>query len=187
STLVRFLKLHILPSLTNIDLPLAAHARQAARMNNWEGLLALNSLAYAVRASRELRTASLQTGRRRLASLAAASDCPIVRKLHEIACENPRFGHAPVVWGAVCHRLPERATLVALVYQVVAGYCTAAPKAMRIGQEAVQRVLTSILAEASAGIDTALKTPVEKIGFFDPILDIASMNHEFADERLFLS
>ena len=41
--------------------------------------------------------------------------------------------------------------------------------------------------ETGARIAQALTIAREAIGWFDPLLDIASMRHETADERLFIS
>ena len=83
--------------------------------------------------------------------------------------------------------IPLRASLEAYYYHCVSCICTAAPKLIRIGQEGSQRVLGACLAETGARIAQALTISREAIGWFDPLLDIASMRHETADERLFIS
>lgn len=187
-TFAWFLIHHILPAAAAVDLPLAAHARRAASSpERWNELPSLNQLAAALRASRELRAASLQTGRRRLATLASCAPSPVIRHMAELAQKDPAFGHAPIVWGAACAEIPEHAALTTLLYQTLATFATAAPKLLRIGQEAVQRALSAAFTHAPEAIRHALQTPLDDIGFFDPLLDIASMRHETATERLFIS
>ncbi|HEY5793032.1 MAG TPA: urease accessory UreF family protein [Chthoniobacterales bacterium] len=187
ASLLAFLRRHILPAARRVDLPLAAWAHRAARQNDFAALLETDGLAGALRPARELRAASLQTGRRRLAMLAAVRPAPLLREYQRAAEESPHVGHHAPVWGAACAAVSLPAALTAYHYQTLACFCAAAPKLLRIGQEAAQRVLTAALAEAGAAIEFAQRVERGDIGWFDPVLDIASMRHEIADERLFIS
>ena len=76
----------------------------------------------------------------------------------------------------------------AYLYQSLAGYCGAALKLIRIGQEGCQRVLTAALAQTDAIVDSAMQAdPATAVGWFNPLLEIAAMRHERAFERLFIS
>ncbi|MGC2578896.1 MAG: urease accessory UreF family protein, partial [Terrimicrobiaceae bacterium] len=68
-SLHEFFEEHVLPALTHVDLPLAREARSAAISGDRDDLMTVDRLAGALRIPRELREASLQTGRRRLAIL----------------------------------------------------------------------------------------------------------------------
>ena len=149
--------------------------------------LRIDRLAGALRIPRELREASLQTGRRRLAILIRLRPTPELEALSRIALEDPFAGHHAVVWGVSCVSIPSTASLAAYYYHSVSCLCTAAPKLIRIGQEGTQRVLTACLDDAKRCVANGLKIPRHEIGWFDPMLDIASMRHEIADERLFIS
>ncbi len=182
-----FLQDHFIPAITHVDLPLVRESRSAAIAGDRADLIVLDRLAGALRVPRELREASLQTGRRRLAILVRLRPTPELEMLDQISREDPLAGHHAVVWGASCARLPMRASLEACYYHSVSCVCTAAPKLIRIGQEGTQRVLSVCLREADGRVSQALGIPREAIGWFDPVLDIASMRHELADERLFIS
>ena len=182
-----FLHEHAIPGLTHVDLPLVREARAAAMAGNHADLLAVDQVAAALRVPRELREASLQTGRRRLAILIRLRATPELELLHAISVENALAGHHAIVWGVSCVSIPLRESLQAYYYHCVSCICTAAPKLIRIGQEGTQRVLGACLAETGGQIAQALTIPREAIGWFDPLLDIASMRHETADERLFIS
>ena len=186
-SLREFLRDHIIPGLTHVDLPLVRDARSAAIAGDREDLVAIDRLAGALRIPRELREASLQTGRRRLAILIRLRPTPELEILSQIALEDPFAGHHSVVWGVSCASLPVIASLAAYYYHSVSCLCTAAPKLIRIGQEGTQRVLTACLDDAKRNVANALDIPRHEIGWFDPMLDIASMRHEIADERLFMS
>jgi urease accessory protein len=182
-----FLHEHAIPGLTHVDLPLVREARAAAMAGNHADLIAVDQLAAALRVPRELREASLQTGRRRLTILIRLRATPELELLHQISREDARAGHHAIVWGVSCVRIPLRESLEAYFYHCVSCLCTAAPKLIRIGQESAQRVLGACLAETDARVAQALTIAREAIGWFDPLLDIASMRHETADERLFIS
>jgi urease accessory protein len=186
-SLLRFLQERILPALTYVDLPIVREARSAANAGNRDDLIEIDRLAGALRIPRELREASLQIGRRRLAILIRLRPTPELEALAQIVLEDPLAGHHAVVWGVSCVSLPVCASLAAYYYHSVSCLCTAAPKLIRIGQEATQRVLTSCLNQAERCIANALEIPRRQIAWFDPLLDIASMRHEIADERLFIS
>ena len=119
--------------------------------------------------------------------LAAVSSLPIIRAYQDRAASDPTIGHHAAVWGAACRGLPVRAALTAYLYQSLSSYCAAAPKLIRIGQEGIQRVLTAALGGAMPTVEAALAVAREDIGWFDPLVDIASMWHEISDERLFIS
>jgi urease accessory protein len=186
-SLLEFLREHVLPALTQVDLPLVREARAAALAGDREDLACIDRLAGALRIPRELREASLQTGRRRLAILIRLRPAPGLETLNQIALEDPLAGHHSIVWGVSSVSIPVSASLVAYFYHSVSCLCTAAPKLIRIGQEGTQRVLTACLGEAKRCVACALEVPRDQIGWFDPVLDIASMRHEIACERLFIS
>jgi urease accessory protein len=187
ASLCVFLRDHFIPALTHVDLPLVRESRSAAIAGDRADLIALDRLAGALRVSRELREASLQTGRRRLAILIRLRPTPEMKLVDQISREDPLAGHHAVVWGVSCAGLPVRASLEAYYYHSVSCICMAAPKLIRIGQEATQRALSGCLDDADRWVSQALGIPREAIGWFDPVLDIASMRHELADERLFIS
>jgi len=63
----------------------------------------------------------------------------------------------------------------------------AALKLIRIGQDGVQRTLRTAGAE-TARVTAASRTIArEDAGVFNPLLEIAAMRHERAEERLFIS
>ena len=101
-SLREFLREHVIPALTHVDLPLVREARSAAIAGDREDLVAIDRLAGALRIPRELREASLQTGRRRLAILIRLRPTPELETLSQIALEDPFAGHHAVVWGVSC-------------------------------------------------------------------------------------
>jgi urease accessory protein len=113
--------------------------------------------------------------------------CPLLARLQEAAGRGETPAHHVTVYGCASRNFGLREMLESYYYQTVAGFCSASLKLIRIGQEGAQRVLSACLAKASVVIDASLALPSDEIGWFDISMDIASMRHEIADERLFIS
>jgi urease accessory protein len=94
--------------------------------------------------------------------------------------------HHAVVFGAGLSPLPTQALLTSWAFQSLSAVCLAAPKLLRIGQNAAQQVLTTSLAGMEANVARSLTVSREELGWFDPFMEIASMQHEIAYERLFI-
>jgi urease accessory protein len=137
----------------------------------------------------ETRSASLQLGQRRLKALRTISDAPILEEYEGLIREGEAEGHHLVVCAlqAYVGGVPLLEALTAYAYQALAAICAAAMKLMRMGQEACQRVLAGAAAQVGAAVEASLKVERESAGWFDPLLEIASMRHELAEERLFIS
>jgi urease accessory protein len=110
--------------------------------------------------------------------------------LHEFArdVDDGRTpGHHPVVYGIGLAHFPQGALLTSWAFQSLSAVCLAAPKLLRMGQNAAQRVLTAALADMEIHVAHSLLIRREEFGWFDPLVEIASMQHETAYERLFIS
>lgn len=185
SSLSDFLLLQIIPLLQNIELPYVRYAYEAAADGNLEALGDLSLEIGAWKICREAREASVQLGSRRLQTLRKiVAD----RRLNDFA-EQAAPPHHLVVYGLqmASMRVPLSAALTAYFYQALAGICSAALKLIRIGQEGVQRVLRQALDECPGAVGSSMNVERENAGWFNPLLEIASMRHEHAAERLFIS
>jgi urease accessory protein len=149
--------------------------------------LETDTISGAVKLSRELREASRRVGQRRLESLIKIRPTPMLEKLQSEIQAGKASGHHSTVFGCACVELQVADALIAYFYQSVSGFCFASLKLLRIGPDGVQRVLTECLAKTDEIVDAAGKVSTEEIGWFDPVLDLASMRHEIANERLFIS
>ena len=188
-TLGRYLSLQILPALANHELPYLRYAMVAAEDGNLQLLCQLDEEISAWKAAKETREASIQLGVRRLRALRVISDNPLLGAYDECITNRLAAGHHLITCAiqAVVERVPLEAALQAYAYQSLASVCSAALKLIRIGQDGCQRVLRSSLRECAAMIDQSLSVERADAGWFNPVLEIASMRHEFADERLFIS
>jgi urease accessory protein len=189
ATLKEFLFRSVLPSLRQAELPLAAHAWDAFGVPDWPRVGELCRLSAALKAPREIRTASGNIGRQRAELAALLHAHPLAREyLRRADAESWPF--AAAVSAALEGRVlgaPRTAVLAGLYYSSVAALLSAAMKVLRLGQNAAQSLLTEALAAAPANITAAERVPFGEIGWFNPWLDIAAARHESSDSRMFIS
>ncbi|HEY3756396.1 MAG TPA: urease accessory UreF family protein [Opitutaceae bacterium] len=185
-----FLLESVLPLLAQTDLPLAASAWSASgEPPNWRRLEELCFLASATRGAREPRTASNAIGSQRL-SMAARLRGGVAAAF----LERSTAGHWPcpsAIVAAIEARsigAPAEAALAGIIYSTVAALLAAAVKLLRLGQNAVQSLLTECLSQAPKLIAASVSPRDDTaIGAFAPWWDVAAARHEAADFRLFIS
>ena len=183
ATLLDFFRGQIIPALARFELPHLRFAREAARGGDVPELCALDRELSAWKVARELRDASARLGSRRLLALLQIDSCELLQRCE---AELP-WKHHLVIYGAQMRNAPLDAALTAYLYQSLSGFCVAAMKLIRIGQEGCQRALRAALALSPRTVADSLAVARAGEGWFNPLLDIASMRHEHANERLFIS
>jgi urease accessory protein len=187
ASLREFLLEQALPAFAQTDLVVAAAAWTAAGdPSDLATLTSLCQLGSALRGSREPREAAEAIGRQRLELLAnRPSPAALVLALRDQGGSTPSSVIAALEARSI--GAPVEAALSALIYSAAAGLLAAAVKLLRLGQNAVQALLTEALALAPALIARALATPLAEAGAFTPWWDVAAARHERADFRLFIS
>jgi urease accessory protein len=183
----RYLQEHLWPTLTHFELPVVRFAREAARENDLPALINLAADVEATKTARELREASRATGGRRLHAFLATTGSPILTAFARAVAEDGINPHHTIVYGIGLATLPTQALLTSWAFQSISAVCLSAPKLLRIGQDAAQRVLGVSLKDLEQNVATSLTIERQEIGWFDPLVEIASMQHEIAHERLFIS
>ncbi len=181
ATLLRFLLDQIVPTQREQELPYLRFAFDAAISGNLAELRQIDDEISAWKLAPETREASMQLGTRRLKALRTISDAPLL--------EAFAGGHHLSVCGlqAAVEGVPLRAALAAYFYQSLAAVCGGAMKLIRIGQDGCQRVLREAARLADVTITASLEIERARAGWFNPVLEIASLRHARADERLFIS
>jgi urease accessory protein len=187
ASMARYLENHLWPVLIHFDLPVIRFAQEAALENDLLALLDLAAAIDATKTARELREASRATGSRRLHAFRDQTGSPILAAFAQSVEQNGTYPHHAVVFGIGLSTLPTQSLLTSWAFQSISAVCLSAPKLLRIGQDAAQRVLTISLSHLEGKIASSLKVSREEIGWFDPLVEIASMQHEIAHERLFIS
>ena len=194
-TLSAFLRTRVVPMLGDYELPYLHYAREAAGAGDLAALTVLDREFGAGKLPREAREASAQVGTRRLQTLVRvwpelpAKPGVTAGEFAAAIALGDADGHAAVVCGCQAHWLdvPAEAAMTAYLYGSLSGYCSAALKLIRIGQEGCQKVLHDALALAAPTVARALHVTREEAGWCDPALEIAAARHERAFARLFIS
>ena len=182
-----FLALHILPALACQELPYLRFSHASAQTEDLPALVALDHEINAWKISSELRAASIRLGTRRLDILVKTAPMPLLTSLARSIVSKEMAGHHLVVSGTQYAGVPLEAALMTYFYQTLSSYCVAALKLLRVGQEACQRVLSACLERAPEVLRQSLAIERPRAGCFNPLLEIASMRHRTAFERLFIS
>jgi len=182
--LEKFLVEQVCPALLAFDLPILARAHAAAAAGRLTDLAALDRELDAWKLAVELRQASQRMGSRRLALLRRLAPAPLLDDF--AALGTPQ--HQSVVCALELREVPVAVAAWALAHQTLTGYVTAAVKLLRLGQERAQVILRTTLADLAPSVASAITEPaVSHPGWFNPLLEIASLRHARARERLFIS
>ena len=186
-SLAHYLECHLWPMLIHFELPVVRFAQEAALNDDEAALLALDACVDATKTARECREASRATGRRRLHAFSETAPGPLLAAFARQVEEGRAHAHHTVVYGLGLATFPRRALLTSWAFQSLSAVCLSGPKLMRIGQDAAQRVLTKSLSCMEENVALSLVVTRDKLGWFDPLMELASMEHEIAYERLFIS
>ena len=188
-TLSAFLMDQIVPAQRELELPYLRFAYESAREGNLRELANIDVEISAWKLARETREASIQLGVRRLKALREIAKAPLVEEFEQMIAEARAHGHHLTICGlqSVVQDVPLRAALLTFFYQSLSTVCGAAMKLIRIGQSGCQRVLREASATAGEVVSKSLEIERATAGWFNPVLEIASMRHERAQERLFIS
>ncbi len=189
SSLLQFLHLQILPALRNCDLPYLRFAFDAASAEEVLDLCAIDRELSSWKLPVEARSGSIQIGNQRLKALCGICDSHFVHAFAMRVANGLTPGHHLAVCAlqAASGKIPLNAALASHAYQSLASACACAMKLIRIGQSGCQRVLRAAAAKIDAAVAGSLLIAREDAGWFNPILEIAAMRHEYAHERLFIS
>ena len=186
ASLLTFLKTQIIPAQRQQELPYLRFAFAAADLDE---VCAIDREISAWKLARETREASAQLGVRRLKALRTISDTPLLADFEQAITERRASGHHLVVCAlqARVANIPLEAALATYFHQALAATCAAALKLIRIGQDGCQRSLRAAAASVPKTVRDSLAVARKDAGWFNPLLEIAAMRHERADERLFIS
>ena len=181
--LEEFLLQQIVPSLLAFESPCLLSAHAAAAIEDTTALCGMDRDLDAWKLAAELRSASRQLGSRRLALVRKLNPAPVLERYAEIDAPC----HHLIVCALELRGVPAEAAACAFAYQALSGYASASLKLLRIGQERVQLLIRGALGQFLAEFSRRPTVQDGRIGWFNPLLEIASMRHARAAERLFIS
>jgi urease accessory protein len=174
----------IVPGLLAFELPFLRRCHAAAAVEDVESLLAMDRELDAWKLAAELRLASRRLGSRRLALVRRLAPAPVL----DGYAESGAPCHHLVVCALELRNTPVAAVQCAFAYQTLSGYAYAAMKLMRLGQETAQSQVRGAMAALVLRLEQEPEAvPAARAGWFNPLLEIASLRHARAGERLFIS
>ena len=189
-SLLGYLQEHVAPGLIHLEMPYLRFACEATVRADWQTVARLDAEINAARLARETREAGAQLGTRRLRALRIIlPDSLPLAECDRLVAAGEMTGQQAIIGGvqAAVAGIPVAVALGAYFYQSLAATAGASLKLIRIGQDAVQRVLRTASSRTPWAVARSLEVPREEAGWFNPLLEIASMRHEHAGERLFIS
>ncbi len=183
AALEAFLHRQVLPGLLALEVPLLASGHRCAAQGDLAGLQALDETLDAWKLAAESRAASRQLGSRRLALTQQLDADPLLAAYAARGAPCHHLAVSALEW----RRLPVEAAACAWAQQAIAGSATAAMKLMPLGQDRCQGMIRRAVRALAPLLTDACQVPPEAVGWFNPLLEIASMRHARAAERLFIS
>ncbi len=179
--LEQFIQRQILPALLTFEIPMFARAHAAVCAGDFDSMLQINDELDAWRIPAELRDASRRIGSQRLDLLVQLDPSPLIVRYREA---SPRSHHL-VVTALELAAVPVAHAARAFAFQAIIATTAASMKLMRIGQTACQLIARRSLTLLGEKIDQSVS--MEPDGWFNPLLEIASLRHARANARLFIS
>lgn len=181
--LERFLHRQIIPGILAFELPFLIKAHALAAEGAHVALRELDDELEAWKLAAELRHASRQLGSRRLALVQKLDADPALVAYAQSGAPC----HHLIVCALELRKLPVTAAVCAFALQTISGYAISAMKLIRLGQERCQLIIRGCMMMIAPRLDTLSSPPSDRMGWFNPLLEIASMRHARANERLFIS
>lgn len=166
-----------------------ARAHDAATMGDWAEVERIDWLLFASKLGASMRSASVRSGRQ-IAGI--AGEVFGVEKLADYgmriaAREAP--GCQPIV-SAICYAgagVQARQAIASDLFAFSASFVGAAVRLRLVDHRAAQVVLRGAAPVIEEVADAALRRPIDDLGGYVPLADIASARHERSDGRLFAS
>ncbi len=169
-------------------LPVAL-AYRATTGRDWAQLERLDQHLTAMKHARELREASVKTGRGLLRLAVQVWPGPDVERLYRLSQQHKVAGHMALVLGVIGCQLgyEEKIIVEGAGYQWLSSVISAALRLLPIGQLAGQQLLTTLLPHLPAIAEDIRQQSWDDLSSAAPEFDIRAMQHETLYSRLFQS
>lgn len=175
--------------LLRADGLLGLHAHRALVAGDVDGVCEADRRLYSMKLPRELRDASISTGRAFLAEACCIIPDPRLGELHGRVDGGTTPGNHAIAFHATAAAIgvDERESVVAWGYQTVAQMTAALMRLGALGHRAATSIIASLRDTVEDGVRSLLDDSAAEVTSFAPLLEIASMRHERQYSRLFRS
>ena len=184
-----FCEMYLRHSIGATDAIIAKEAFYAAKDNDIDELLKLESICKSIKLATEARKSSSMLGRQFIRTVSQISEDKLVLKWQDKVKSKEIEGHYPLVYGIYAASLGIAIEIVVAtyLYSAISALVQNAVRAVPIGQNAgVSNVynLLPIIEEVTAEV---LQKGLDDMNNNTIALEVAQMKHEFANARLFMS
>lgn len=165
------------------------HAHRCTLTADLPTVAAIDHRLHAMRLPAELRAASTQVGRRLLAETAGFTDHPTLSAYHALVRHGQTPGGAAVAFGVACAALQvdETIALLASVHSYLNSELGAALRLLPLSHRDTQAMLRRLQVVVAGELPAVRMRHWREMTSFTPQLDIAAMQHETDDLRMFAS
>jgi urease accessory protein len=173
-------------TIGRLEAPIVSRAWSLFRHEDWTALALLDEESTALRPAAAIRKANRAMGQRLLTTWQALYPDPRAARALGLT-KAGRVGPAlPIAFAgaALCGGADRRATVEAFAYTRLASTVSAAMRLMAIGQTDAHGLLARALDRAPAIVDAAIARDADP-ETFTPLVDVATMRHQYLHSRLF--
>jgi urease accessory protein len=180
---------HLREGFAGIECPAMVHAWRAARERDITPLLALDGLLDALKPVPAFRNGSARTGRRLLESATAVLGSPLIDELRACVQAGTMTGHHVLVFGVVMEaaRIDEQTACLALGSGFVNNLAAAAVRLGIVGASTAQRLIADLHDALTLAVDRGRQMPLDDMGAYLPMIDIAGLCQPALAGRVFAS
>lgn len=161
----------------------------ACEQNDWDKIIALDTLCNASKLPKEIRTASQKLGIRLMKIFNPLIQTQLTQEL-ELALKNKSiYGHYCILYAIYAHELKieKKEALEGFFYNTAIGYITNAVKLIPLSQDSGQVLLFQLLTVLENLTQKALEPNLDLLGMSCSGFDIRAMEHENLYSRLYMS
>ena len=188
-SLAEVIRLQLAESFGRVDLAGLIWAHRLTTRRDLAGLSDLDARLEALKLTREPRSASRAIGRRLLTLSSSWHVAGLAHQFHGLVEAEQSPGHQAIALGVVAAelRISGRACALGFAHQHTVQQISVAVRLIPLGQTDGQLVLHELKAAIAEAVDEAGQLPLADLGGFFPLLEVATMIHERAAGRLFMS
>lgn len=185
--LKEFLRTYIKHVLCENEVPILIRAYKSLTEDSWDSVKKLNALALATKLTKESRQACEKSGS---ALLRVGKELVLNDKINRFYEENKKKGiSCQVAYAIILEEMgvSVQDAVAAYFFSNVNTIVQSAVKMFPLGNTEGQRVITDMIPFMENCIYQSFQVDVNKIRNFAPMLEIASMEHEMLESRLYMS
>lgn len=189
TTAAAFIKEQLSQNIFYTDAAFVSLAYDAARENDFDKLLKLDTECTSVKLPREMRQASQKLGVRLLKIFSVNYNHAFVGEYAGAIAEEEAVGHYSIVFGIYAYLLgiEKKEALTGFYYNTAVGMVTNSVKLIPLGQQDGQDILFSLHRLMEELSVKSLNPDRELIGLCCTAFDIRCMQHEQLYSRLYMS